>query len=146
MKKYTSLNKKNFENTTIKKKMSYAVYKEIISTCNKLIAQEVLDNEAGMLLPFNLGRLIILKTHPKVSQLYSATNPEGKAKKVFNLHSYGWIYRTFHKERTLLKFPYLFKFKPNRETIKKPLYNKIMSGDANYLTAAEYNEYYTDAT
>lgn len=143
MKIYRSINKDFYKRSGLANKLDYKAFKEILITCNKLIAEEILENESGFTLPFNLGKLIILKSLPRVCQVYSATNPNKQAVKVFNLHSYGWVYGIKHKERSFLKYPYLHKFKANRDTLKKPLYNKIMEGEANFLETKKYHDYYT---
>lgn len=143
MKNYRSINKQFYKKSGLENKIDYNIFKEILIACNKLIAKQILENEAGFTLPFNLGKLIILKSLPRVSQVYTVTNSERKAKKVFNLHSYGWIYGVKHKERQFLKYPYLHKFKANRATLKKPLYEKIMNGEANYIETKQYHDYRT---
>ena len=143
MKIYRSINKEFYKRSGLSNKIDYTGFKEILTACNRAIAEEILENEAGFTLPFNLGKLIILKSLPRVCQVYSATNPNKEAVKVFNLHSYGWVYGVKHKERDFLKYPYLHKFKANRDTLKKPLYNKIMLDEANYLETKKYHDYYT---
>lgn len=115
----------------------YEEYRTAIKAINKVRAAEIVDHEEGHVLPNNLGRVIILKVKPKIKKLYSMTRPGNR---IFNLHSFQYIYKVHHKERLLLRYPELFKFRPHRANIKMPLYDNIMSGDKEYYKLSDYFE------
>jgi len=132
----SACNKLLFDKIKFKFDADYNEYKKVIKALNTIRCNEVLENEEGYMLPQNLGRIIILKTKPRVKQVYSMTRP---GTKISNLHSFGWIYRVFHKEKILMRYPELFKFRAHRANMKVPLYEHIMNQTKDYLRLTDFN-------
>lgn len=119
-------------------KNDYKTFKKIIETSNKEICLEILKSNVGFELPFGIGKLVIQKGQPRVKNLYTVTNKEQVAKEIFNLHSFGFIYKFTMVDKVSLKHKSLWKFRANREFLKKPLYHIIHSGLANYDSTPTY--------
>lgn len=105
-------------------------YKQVIKALNKERCNMLLNQDEGLALPQNMGRLIILGTKASVKKQYSVSTP---GTRVFNLHSFGWIYRVFHKERIVLRYSELFKFRPNRQNIKMKIYDAVVNKGKSYI-------------
>ena len=131
----SSLNKEDFLKKGFKFDSDYTEYCKVIKAVNELRCKIILEHEEGHSLPFNLGRIIILKVKPRVKQVYSMTKP---GTKLSNLHSYGWIYRVMHKEKLLMRYPALYNFRPHRQNLKMPLYNNIMNGLKEYFPQSDF--------
>lgn len=128
-------NKEDFGQIKFKSDSNFKEFREVIKEINRLRCKNIIERQEGHMLPQNIGRLIILKTKPRVKQVYSMTQP---GTKLSNLHTFGWIYRIFHKERILLRFPELFKFRANRQNLKMPLYSVIMNEERDYFKLTDY--------
>lgn len=105
-------------------------FKAVIKALNTERCKVVLQNDEGLSLPNSLGRLIILGTKPRVKNLYSMTRP---GHKITNLHSFGWVYRVFHKERIAMRYGQLYKFRPHRENIKQGIHDAVVNHGKSYL-------------
>lgn len=130
----TSYRRDVFKKGKFKFDADYQEFKAVIKELNTLRCTEILNNDEGHSLPNNLGRLIVLGTKPRVKNLYSMTRP---GTRITNLHSFGWIYRVFHKERLLMRYPELFKFRPHRENLKKPIYNAVVIDGKSYIKQSD---------
>lgn len=119
--------------------IEYKDYKRIVQEVNKIRAQCVVDNDYGVNLPQFLGKIIILKRKPKITKLYSSTSGAGNSKRIFNLHSFQYIYKVCHMERALMRYNELYKFRPHRQNIKMPLYNNIMENKKYYYNFSDYH-------
>lgn len=128
-------NRKAFEAHKFKSEVTFEQYKQVIKALNTIRSQVIVDKEEGYSLPSNLGRIVILKAKPRVKNVYSMTRP---GTRIYNLHSFGYVYRVFHKERILMRYPVLYKFRPHRQNIKVPLYNNIMNGVKDYYRQSDY--------
>lgn len=128
-----------FKTLKFKFDADYKEFSKVIRAINKLRAANVIEKEGGEPLPMNLGRVIILKRKPKQTKLYSSTSGVGVPRRIFNMHSFGYVYKVWHKERILMRYPELYKFRPHRANIKVPLYNNIMEAKKEYL---KLNDYY----
>ncbi len=124
------LNRKDFKSLNLKN--DFKTYKKIIKKCNEEICLETLKSNAGFDLPLGLGKLLVLKSQPRVKNLYCVTNKEGEAKEIFNLHSFGFVYKFTIRDKVSQRYKSLWKFRANRETLKKPLYHIIHKGLALY--------------
>jgi len=113
----------------------YDEYKKVIKAINQLRCQDILDSEEGHTLPSNLGKLIILKNKPRVKQMYSMTRP---GVKIYNLHSFGYVYRIYHKETLLMRYPQLFRFRSHRQNLKMPLKYIIDNQIKDYYKQSDY--------
>lgn len=113
----------------------YDEYKKVVKAINEFRCQDIVESEEGHILPSNIGRLVILINKPRVSQVYSTSRP---GTKIYNLHSFGWIARVYHKENILLRYPKLFRFRPHRANIKVPIYNHMMSSSKSYFKHSDY--------
>lgn len=109
-------------------------FKKVINALNKERCNMILNQDEGMALPQNMGRLIILGTKASVKNLYSVSKP---GTRIFNLHTFGWIYRVFFKERIVLRYPELYKFRPSRDNIKKKIYEAVHNGKS-YIKQQHY--------
>lgn len=116
---------------------SYEEYKKTIIAINKLRCQDILESEEGHILPSNLGRIIILKNKPRVKQLYSMTRP---GTRIYNLNTFGYVYRIFHKDRILLRYPHLFRFRAHRQNLKVPLKDILDNQIRDYFKQSDYIE------
>ena len=134
-KRKSSCGKELFETKgKFKFEASYKEYREVMKRLNTLVCQTILNNEEGYSLPYNLGRLIILGTKPRVKNVYSMTQP---GTRITNIHSFGWIYRVFHKERILIRYPELYKFRPHRENLKVPINVAIVKEGKSYIKQSD---------
>lgn len=120
--------KQNFE-------ADYDEYKKVVKAVNQLRCEDILESQEGHLLPSNIGKLIILKEKPRVKQVYSMTRP---GTRIFNLHSFGYIYRVYFKDKLLLRYPELYRFRPHRANIKVPLYNIIVNSVRDYPKQSDF--------
>jgi hypothetical protein len=114
----------------------YDEYKKVVKEMNQLRCQDILESEEGHLLPSGIGKLIILKEKPRVKKVYSMTRP---GTRIYNLHSFGYIYRVYFKERLLLRYPELYRFRPHRANIKVPLYDIIVSSKRDYQKQSDFS-------
>ncbi len=105
-------------------------FKSVIKLLNTYRCEEVVKNEEGYSMPNNIGRIIILGVKPKVKSLYSMTNP---GTRISNLHSFGWIYRVFHKERWVMRYPELFRYRPHRQNIKMPIHDAVVTHGKSFM-------------
>lgn len=140
MKKATKILNSGNKNTYIKLKFtikdpSYEEYQKVIKAINTIRCSDIVESEMGHQLPANLGKLIILKNLPRVSKLYSMTRP---GVRIYNNHSFGWVYRIYHKENILMRYPNLFKWRSHRANIKVPLYNHIMNSTKDYYKHSDF--------
>lgn len=127
--------KKTFNELKLKEGANFEDYQKVIKAMSLLRCEDILESDEGHILPNGLGKFIILKNLPRVSQVYSMTRP---GTKIYNLHSFGWIYRVYHKEKLLLRYPDLHKFRPHRANLKVPLYNHIMNQTKDYYKHSDY--------
>lgn len=130
----SSYNKTIFEKGKYKFDANLWEFKKVINKLNSERCKIILENDEGYSLPANLGRLIILGVKPRVKNLYSMTNP---GTKITNIHSFGWIYRVFHKERILMRYPELYKFRPHRENLKVPINKAVVQEGKSYIKQSD---------
>lgn len=115
----------------------YDEFKKVIKAINEYRCQDIVDSDEGHQLPNNLGRLIVLGSEPRVKKLYSMTRP---GKQIFNLHTFGIVYRCYHKERLLMRYPMLFNWRSHRQNIKMPL-NKHLNNETRVYY--KHTDFYT---
>lgn len=127
-KRVSSLSKKTYSRLKWKQEIDYETFKKVIKSLNIEYCKALLINQEGIELPSGIGRLIILKNKPYYKKFHSSTT----GRRLLNLHSFGYVYKIFYKEKYSLRYPYLFKFRPNRVNIKIPLWKAIMSGTESY--------------
>lgn len=128
--------KKTYESIKFKyPECNFEDFQKAIKAINILRCQDVLNSEEGHSLPSNVGKLIILKNKPRVKQVYSMTRP---GTKIYNLHTFGYIYRIYHKETILLRYPYLFRFRAHRDNLKKPLKYILDNQIRDYFKLSEF--------
>lgn len=131
----SSYRKEIFNKGKFKFDADFKEFKKVIKLCNTYRCQMILTQEEGMSLPSNLGRLIILGVKPRVKNLYSMTTP---GTKITNLHSFGWIYRVMHKEKLLMRYPTLYKFRPHRQNLKVPIFNAVVNKGKSFIKQPNY--------
>ena len=134
-KRMSAVSAKTYKTAKFKFETTFKEFKAVTAVMNKLRAAEVVDNEIGATLPNNLGKIIILKRKPKITKLYSMTRP---GTRIYNNHSFQFIAKVCHKERLLMRYPELYKFRPHRANIKMPLYDRMISGQESYFKVSDY--------
>jgi len=120
-------------------KLSYQVWKNIILDCLISSTHDVLE-KLGFNILGGLGKIIILmdEPHKRIENLYSITD-KGEKKEVFNFHTFGLIAKFHWKGQPKHNMIRIFKFKPNRDTLKKPLYNILFSDKGiPYINKKDY--------
>lgn len=126
-----------YNQLNIKEGGSHEEYKKVIKAISVLRCQDVLESEEGHLLPSGVGKLIILGNKPRVKQVYSMTRP---GKKIFNLHTFGLVYRIYHKEYSALRYPVLFRWRSHRANLKVPLHHILVNQLKNYYPLRSFKE------
>lgn len=124
-----------FEKMKFKFDATYKEFREVITAVNTIRASLIVEHEEGHNLPNNLGRVIILKRKTNRKKLYSMTRP---GVRIYNHHSFGFVYKVHHKDRILMRYPELYKFRPHRKNIKMPLKDYIDSGEKEYYHFSDY--------
>lgn len=137
-KRKSACNRESFNSNMWRNNVTFEDYKKVIKALNILRCEKIVENDEGYSLPNSMGRIVILKLRPRVKNIYSMTQP---GTRIYNIHSFGYVYRVFHKERLLLRYPVLYKFRPHRQGIKVPLYNHIMNGTKEYYRQSDHNPY-----
>ena len=121
-------------------KIPYETWKKIIKECLIENTKDILGKQTGYALPNDMGRILILVDEPykNVETLYSVTKNNGECTEVFNFHSFGLVGK-FHWKGVDKHYGLnMFKFRPNRDTLKKPLYHIFHSGLQNYIHRKDY--------
>lgn len=120
-------------------KLPYEVWKEVIVDCLINSTHDILD-KTGYDIPNDMGKIIILvdEPHQHIDKLYSVTD-KGTCKEIFNFHTFGLVGKFHWKKQPFHNMIKVFKFKPNRDTLKKPLYNIFHSEKGiPYINKKEY--------
>lgn len=120
-------------------KLPYEVWKELIKDCLISSTHDVLE-KMGYNIPNDMGKIIILvdEPHKHIETLYSVTD-KGECKEIFNFHTFGLVGKFHWKNQPFNNLIRLFKFKPNRDTLKKPLYNIFHANKGiPYINKKEY--------
>ena len=123
-------------------KLEYKLWKSVIKDCLLEATTEILEKQRGYDLPIELGKIIILQAapHKHINRLFSATKNGGECSEMFNFHSFGDVGSFNWKNQPKHNLLRMWKYKPNRQTLKVPLYHIFHAGLANYIRKEDFNK------
>lgn len=120
-------------------KLPYELWRDLMLDCLINSSNDVLE-KTGFDIPNDMGKIIILVDEPfkHIEKLYSVTD-RGTCKEIYNFHTFGLVGKFHWKKQPFSSLIKIFKFKPNRDTLKKPLYN-IFHSDKGipYINKKDY--------
>lgn len=118
------------------KVITYKVWKEIVSTANKQIVQQVIEDPRGFVFPnLYLGMLQVGKSKPRKQPVNILESKKaGEPRRYSNLDTFKYVFKIKWTNAKFGMFR-IYKFKPCRQNFKHLLAARIKSGKQNYFNS-----------